>query len=180
MRKTVIKGFWAWNFDKEEKWLNDMALKGLVLVSVGFCNYTFEECTPGEYNIRMELLENYHTHAESQQYIRFIEETGAEYLGSVIRWVYFRSKTENGEFNLYSDNASRIKHLNRLLSFLGIVSITNIGIGLANISNYIQNSVLALLIISILNLSFGIFVAFGFLRIHHKKIKLKKQQNLFE
>ena len=25
MRKKVYKWFWAWEFDKEEKWLNEMA-----------------------------------------------------------------------------------------------------------------------------------------------------------
>ncbi len=29
--------FLVWDFDKEEKWLNEMAAKGLALTSVGFC-----------------------------------------------------------------------------------------------------------------------------------------------
>jgi hypothetical protein len=33
--------FWVWDFDKEEKWLNEMAAKGLSLVSVGFYKYEF-------------------------------------------------------------------------------------------------------------------------------------------
>ena len=57
-RKMVRKWFWAWEFDKEEQWLNDMAAQGLALVDVGFCRYEFEECPPGEYQIRLELLEN--------------------------------------------------------------------------------------------------------------------------
>ena len=28
MRKKVYKWIWAWNFDKEEKWLNEMSDKG--------------------------------------------------------------------------------------------------------------------------------------------------------
>ena len=50
--------FWAWNFDKEEKWLNEMAAKGLCLISVGLFRYDFEDCEPGEYQIRMQLLKN--------------------------------------------------------------------------------------------------------------------------
>ena len=30
-RKTVRKWFWAWDFEKEEEWLNDMAMSGWVL-----------------------------------------------------------------------------------------------------------------------------------------------------
>ena len=48
MKKTVHKLFWAWEFDREEKWLNDMSAKGLQLTDVGFCRYVFETGTPGE------------------------------------------------------------------------------------------------------------------------------------
>ena len=27
-RKTVWKWFWVWDFEKEERWLNEMALAG--------------------------------------------------------------------------------------------------------------------------------------------------------
>lgn len=50
--KKIHKLFWVWQFDNEENWLNEMAAKGLALVGVGFCRYEFEECTPGEYNVR--------------------------------------------------------------------------------------------------------------------------------
>ncbi len=58
MKKIIHKCFFIWNFDKEEKWLNEMAAKGFILNSVGFCRYEFDECIPGEYKICMELLEN--------------------------------------------------------------------------------------------------------------------------
>ena len=32
MRKVIRKWFWAWNFEKEEEWLNEMSAKGLALV----------------------------------------------------------------------------------------------------------------------------------------------------
>ena len=48
MRQTIHKLFWVWDFDKEEKWLNEMAAKGLSLVSVGFCKYEFSDRVPGD------------------------------------------------------------------------------------------------------------------------------------
>lgn len=179
MRRTIHKWFWAWSFDKEEKWLNEMAAKGLVLVAIGFCKYTFDDCMPGEYNVRLELLENVPVHAESQQYIKFLEDTGAEYLGSVMRWGYFRKKTDDGEFDLYSDNPSRIVHLNRILTLIGIVGGLNIFAGVSSISRYFvvgrDGSFMG-----IINLCLGLFVAYGFVQVFLKKRKLKKQQNLFE
>lgn len=179
MRKVIRKWFWAWSFDKEEKWLNEMAAKGLALVAVGFCKYTFEECTPGEYKVRLELLEEVPVHAESQQYINFLEDTGAQYLGSVIRWSYFRKKVNDGEFELYSDNASRIVHLNRIQTLIGIVGGLNILAGVNSISRYYETGWNGSFM-GIINLCIGLFVACGFLRVFIKRRKLLMLQNLFE
>jgi hypothetical protein len=34
-RKKIWKWFWVWDFEKEERWLNQMAMEGWVLVDVG-------------------------------------------------------------------------------------------------------------------------------------------------
>ena len=67
MRQTIRKWFWVWEFEKEEKWLNDMAVKGLSLVSVGFCRYEFEDSMPGEYRVRLLLLDKMPHHPESKK-----------------------------------------------------------------------------------------------------------------
>ena len=89
-RKTMTRWFWVWQFEKEEEWLNEMAANGWVLESVGFCRYTFVRCEPGEYTVRTEM------HPYDDQYVKFMEETGAEYVGRMMMWIYFRKKTENG------------------------------------------------------------------------------------
>lgn len=180
MRKKAIKWFWAWDFDKEEKWLNEMAAKGFGLVSVSYCQYTFEKCNPGEYNVRIEFLDNLPSALESQQYIKFVEMTGAEHIASVFRWVYFRKKVTNGEFVLYSDNRSRINHLNRILTLFWIATIPNLGSALLNIANYQRTGALILLIGVILNSAIAIFITLGFTRIFKKRRELKNQMNLFE
>ena len=58
MRERIIrKWFWVWEFEKEEKWLNEMAEKGWALEGVGFCKYRFTACEPGKYTARLELME---------------------------------------------------------------------------------------------------------------------------
>lgn len=84
MRQTIHKLFWVWEFDKEEKWLNEMAAKGLCLISVGFCKYEFEDCEPGEYKVCLQLLDKMLRHPESQKYIEFLETTGAEHIDSIL------------------------------------------------------------------------------------------------
>lgn len=180
MRKTIRKWFWAWDFDKEERWLNEMAAKGLVLNGIGYCKYTFDECAPGEYNVRVELLDNVPTHAESQQYIKFIEDTGAEYLGSIMRWVYFRKRTDTGEFNLYSDNASRIRHLNRVITLITPLGFVNICTGFANFSIYFGSGTRFNIYTGALCFGVGLLMLYGALRVYLKKRGLQKLQNLFE
>lgn len=114
MKKTIHKLFWVWNFDKEEKWLNEMSAIGLRLTNVSFGRYDFEEGAPGEYIYRLELLKNFPTHPESERYIRFIEETGAEHVSSFKKWVYFRKKSGDDGFDLYSDVESRLNHLKKV------------------------------------------------------------------
>ena len=114
MRQTICKLFWAWEFEKEEKWLNEMAAKGLSLVSVGFCKYEFEDSLPGEYRVCLQLLDQLSCHPESKKYMEFLETTGAEHVGSFMRWAYFRKKVAEGNFELFSDNASRIKYISKV------------------------------------------------------------------
>ena len=47
-KKTVFKLFFVWDFEKEERWLNEMAQEGWVLDNTGFSFYTFVRCEPGE------------------------------------------------------------------------------------------------------------------------------------
>lgn len=179
MRKTIHKMFFIWNFDKEEQWLNEMAAKGLCLVSVGFCKYEFEDCFPGEYRICLQLLEKMPRNPESQKYIEFMEETGAEHIGSFTRWVYFRKKASEGNFELFSDNVSRIKYLTGILSFIALIVGMNLVIG-------IENVLMAIFMpstfnyISMLNLIIGIWGSFGTVKLWKKRNRLKQECQLFE
>lgn len=178
MRKVVHKLFWVWQFDKEEKWLNEMVAKGLCLVSVGLCRYEFEDCLPGEYKIRMELLENSPRSVESSQYISFIEETGVEQVGSCMRWVYFRKKAAEGPFELFSDNDSRINHLTRIIRFMLSMGVANLIVGFYNLflCYYWQSE---LNFLGIVNLVVCVFLAVGSFGLMKKRRRLRTEQLLF-
>jgi len=128
----VWKAFF--NFENEEKWLNDMAAKGLNLVKYSFVRYTFEEGTPGEYIYRIELLENLPSHPDSMKYIDFMKEAGIECVDTYFRWVYFRKKSSEGPFDLYSDYASRIKHYKRVATLAGILAAANLCSAIVNLN----------------------------------------------
>lgn len=179
MRRTIRKFFFVWDFDKEEKWLNEMAAKGLALVSTGFCKYEFEDSLPGEYKVCLQLLDKMPSHPESQKYIAFMEETGAEHVGSFTRWVFFRKKASEGDFQLFSDNASKVRHLTTMLSFVALVVILNLFIGLENLvvamvtgfpGNYL----------GLINLAIGLIGLPGTIKLWKKRNRMKKESQLFE
>lgn len=179
MRTTIKKFFFVWDFDKEEKWLNEMAAKGLCLVSVGFCKYEFEDCLPGEYRICLQLLDKLPRHPEMQKYIEFMEETGAEHVGSFTRWVYFRKKALDGDFQLFSDHTSKVKYMRAMLSFVALIVGLNLYIGLYNLFlvffldspfNYV----------GLLNLIIGIVGVPGTIKLWKKWNRIKKESQLFE
>jgi len=134
MKYVKHKIFTIGAFEQEEKWLNEMAAKGMLLTDVGFCRYVFEEGTPGKYIYRLEMLENTPTHPESVAYIKFVEETGAEQVGSIMRWVYFRKKAVDGPFDLYSDLGSKLKHYRRIHAICNIMIPLELLIGAINMS----------------------------------------------
>ena len=126
-RMTKHRWFWAWEYEKEERWLNEMAAQGWVLAEVGFCRFTFARCEPGAYTVRLEMRPH------DEQYLSFMEDTGAEYIGRCIRWVYFRRSSELGPFDLFSDLDSKLAHLRKIHQMLLIVGMLNLFAGILNL-----------------------------------------------
>ena len=121
------------SYDKEEAWLNEMAAKGLMLVHYSWCTYFFQEGIPGEYTYRLELLENLPSHPESQRYLDFMRDAGAEPVCFWMRWVFFRKKTADGPFEIYSDATGQIAHYRRINVFMMILLVTNAICAISNL-----------------------------------------------
>lgn len=164
--KTVYKMFFVWDFDKEEQWLNEMALAGWALIRVGWFNYTFEACEPGEYTVRLEM------HGMDPGYIEFMEQTGAAYVGRLMKWIYFRKKAEDGPFDIFSDIDSRVAHLDRISRFVVTVCVLNLVAGTVNSFNGLSIGALNLLCATLLTYALG--------RIHEKRAVLGRDRQLHE
>lgn len=165
-RKTVRKWSWVWDFEKEENWLNEMAMNGWLLDGVGWCTYHFIRCEPGEYAVRLEMR------PYDEAYVDFMEETGAEYVGRMMMWIYFRKRTADGPFDLFSDIDSRIRHLDRIGKMLLAIGGANLLIGLANSFQTSRLGWINLLCATLLMYALG--------RIHGKKEALEKERMLHE
>jgi hypothetical protein len=134
MRHTKYRAFLSTDYEKEERWLNDMSEQGFALVSAGICRYVFEDCKPGEYTYKLELLDSLPVSSKGTDYIRFLEEMGIEHISSILRWVYLRKKSEDGPFDLYSDINSKIRYLKRLRLFFLVLMLSEFAIGFSSLS----------------------------------------------
>lgn len=180
MRKVVHKLFWIWDYEKEQRWLNEMAAKGLSLISVKPMTYEFENTLPGEYHVCLQVLEHTLRHPESESYIHFLEETGVQHVGTCIRQVYFRKKTADGPFELFSDNASRIKHVNHIITLLSILICPNIYNVFNNIITFFRFPSPIILFGLALSASMVGLIIYGIIKLTWKRKKLKEAQQIFE
>ena len=166
-RKTVRKWYWAWEFEKEERWLNVMAQSGWVLDGVGYATYHFIPCEPGEYTVRLEMRDH------DEAYLEFMRETGAEYVGRMVKWIFFRKKTELGRFDIFSDLDSKIAHLDKIGKLMSGLTCANLCIGIVNSLN-------AGVHVGWLNLLCAVLLSYGLGRIHGKKESLEEKRLLLE
>ena len=130
--KIIVRTFFAWQEEKEEKWLREMSKKGWHLSRVGFFNYKFKKGSPMDmvYKFDFKVLRK----SEMEDYIMMFKDSGWEHIGNFGSWFYFRTAAEgNHSLELYSDNRSMIEKYRRLLLVLGIISFPVISFGLPNL-----------------------------------------------
>ncbi|HOX65043.1 MAG TPA: DUF2812 domain-containing protein [Thermotogota bacterium] len=173
------------NFEKEEKWLNEMATAGWMLTDYSWCRYVFEEGREGEYVYRIELLKNLPTYPLSQKYLRFLEEAGIEYVAYYARWVYLRKKTADGPFDLYTDLESKIAHYRRVLRywhvFAGIEMTTGLSSCAPALNAWWRGGVLSYsLWMSVIPFAFGILFLFIAAPIKRQLKRWKKELQIRE
>ena len=117
---TKQKWFWAWQDEKEEAWLAEMAQQGLHLYDVPF---------PGNYHIKNGEAANFVYRLDYQSlktkdkesYLQLFADAGWEQVGEMGGWMYFRYEAANGEApEIYSDRESKIGKYQRVLTYLAI------------------------------------------------------------
>lgn len=181
MKTTVRKLFY--NMENEEKWLNEMATKGMACTNISWGRYDFSQSQPGEYIYRIELLEDPPKHEKSRDYIAFLEENGIEVVDSYMNWIYLRKKATDGEFEIYSDIDSRIKHYQRINTFYTILIACLTATGIINIMNGLRtesNLYLIALILGIISILGSIGLFFVNRPVYQQLKHLKRERDLRE
>jgi hypothetical protein len=124
MEKETMKKFrwfWAWEDEKEERWLEAMSRKGWHLQAIGFVGtYIFRKGQPREYSYSLDFHTG--TNKSLEEYKQICRDAGWEELGRMGSWFYFRKECRDGEKpEFFSDRDSKIQKYRRLIVFLVIL-----------------------------------------------------------
>ena len=178
--KTVHKLYW--DFEKEERWLNEMSAKGLNLVRYRWGTYTFETGAPGQWIYRLELLPTDSRKPDSRQYLDFMSETAVETVATYMRWVYFRKPAADGPFEVFSDLDSRMAHYQRILTMFASVTAALVPITVVNIVNVTRSGIgLAFVLpLFVIYLALVVTLATQTIRLSRRVRELREQKQVYE
>ncbi len=122
MKKTRF--FPLWMEDKELKWLEEMSDEGWQLKEKGYISYWFEKNSAKKYVYGYDF--KLETDKDFSDYMQMMEEGGWQHCGSFANWHYFRRDRELGKTALYSDNASKVTMLKRVVGLLVFLAALNL------------------------------------------------------
>jgi len=119
-RIRKFKWFWAWQDEREEVWLQEMAAQGYYLEDPRFPGvYDFVRGEPSETIYRLDFP--YTSGQDFESYLQLFADAGWDYVGSMGGWQYFRKKVQAGETaEIFTDVESKIKKYHRLMAYLTI------------------------------------------------------------
>lgn len=109
------------NFDKEEKWLNEMAKAGWKLRGKIF-SYKFEKAIPEETSIKIDYR-LFRNKADYEDYKALFKDSGWEHIAGT-RFSgdqYFKKITDNDTEDIFSDCISKAARYKRLSKFIAAI-----------------------------------------------------------
>jgi hypothetical protein len=164
MSATLVKKskwFWAWQDDKEEAWLREMARQGLHLKQLQvFGSYTFVQGEPQEVAYCLDFVTQ---PKKDESYFQLFKDAGWEHVGEMGGWQYWRKPAQDGKMpEIFTDPASKVQKYQRLLGFLAIF-VPIFMINLINYNNHITRYDSSFLSGLMAGIYFTLFVIYGIL-----------------
>ncbi|UED82132.1 DUF2812 domain-containing protein [Lysinibacillus sp. CD3-6] len=175
MKKIKFRFFL--DYEKEEKWVNEMAAQGWHLRRNIISFFVFEQGEPGKYIYRNELVVG-----EKKDYCEFLESLNIECISKFGVWAYYRKEAADGAFELYSDAPSKIKYLKSISRLFIPMAILSILIGFFNIFTGLTASPVAFMSINLgfLNVFLGLLMYVPIRKIQKRKKHLELDLHIFE
>lgn len=116
-KKKICIGYYTIaDYEKEEKWLNEMSRKGWNLIQTCGVIFTFEQGTPGEYIYKIDLPNEKMTDDEVDSYYKFMADCGIETVCTFKSWRYLRKKKSDGTFDMADNTLTQLAMVNKAYS----------------------------------------------------------------
>ena len=121
-RFRKFKWFWAWQDQKEEAWLHQMAQQGAHLAGIAFPTvYEFSHGEPADMIYRLDYPDV--KKDDIEVYLQLFRDSGWEFVDEGMGWYYFRRIADPESSNeILTDPESKVLRFNRLLAFSLIIS----------------------------------------------------------
>lgn len=109
----IHKVFWAWDDEKEETWLSQMAQSGWHLAQVKLFTYIFVAGEPRDFVYRLDLMP---TVKKKDEYFQLFHDAGWEHVDKLVGWEYWRKEVKPGQDpEIFTDQESKSRKYKLLL-----------------------------------------------------------------
>lgn len=128
----------SWDYEKEERWLNELSAQGFHLVKGGAFRSEFERDETVRYAYGIDYQGGLtKKNGKLDEYIELYRDMGWEYVSTTSGiWHFFRRPWEPGETpKLYTDRDSLVEHYKKIQRVLTVVLFANLAILFANSVN---------------------------------------------
>ena len=178
--KKVMYRFYL-DYEKEEKWINEMAAHGWHLKKFSFGRFTFTKGEPDAFIYRNEFISGMSTN-EKKDYFEFLKDSGITIINEFGGWVYMKKAAAEGPFEIYTDTRSKIAYYKRMLNIFLFLFFVNAWMGIMNISVFGDKVKTGFIspTIGVLNIAAALLIAFPIFKIIQRKRALEKKQQFFE
>ncbi len=172
--------FLAYDYDREENYINAMSKKGWQLVKGGLFHHTYVK-SDEEYCYKLDFNNKVHFSMDEHcRYLSFYHEQGWEHINSTINgWHYFRKKYDpklgEEDYNIYTDDTSLQEMLGRWNKIARLMQVITIFYFLYYLFYFFQShSFLALAASALMLFPFALF-QIGISNMRAKRIGFKSR-----
>ncbi|MEE4195611.1 MAG: DUF2812 domain-containing protein [Anaerolineae bacterium] len=126
LTKRCVRYFGAWQAEKEERWLNEMAQQGWLLTDVTSMIYRFRRIEPKNWVYQLDFMEL--TGDDVLDYQQLFKDAGWDYVTNLTHWHYFRADGDAHVQRIHTDLQSRIavlQRVRRMVLLAGIPSFSS-------------------------------------------------------
>lgn len=111
--RTCWRFYWIADYDREERWLNEMAAAGWNFVRTDGFRFVFRKGTPGEFCYKIDLMERNGDDCVREEYFNFLTDCGNRIVCEYKDWLYLQRAAADGPFEAAEDAYARLRVVKR-------------------------------------------------------------------